>query len=146
MKLHEELYFEITAEGTKEALQKFISFVVSGELDDYFEFSRDFIIYDDNFDFASPNENVTVTFANDDFGIEIDDFDPEDFVEAFCKGSKNVSLCGHLYDIDDEEFRFTSLINEIGYTDTDNVTEFNDELDEEAYKEELRAKKDDYDM
>jgi hypothetical protein len=143
MKLHEELYFEITAEGDKNELQKFISYITSGELDDYFEFSSDFIIYDDNFYSASYGDAVSVTISNDDFGIEIEDFDPEDFLDTFCKGGKEISLWGHLYDIDDEEYRFNSPAGDPCYTNAAKINKFNDELDEEAYKEEQAADEDD---
>ena len=143
MKLHEELYFEITAEGDKNELQKFISYITSGELDDYFEFSSDFIVYDDNFYSASYGDTASITISNDDFGIEIEDFDPEDFLESLCKGGKAISLWGHLYDIDDEEYRFTSPAGDPCYTNAAKINKFNDELDEEAYKEEQAADEED---
>ena len=67
MKLHEELYFEITAEADRETVDKFVAFVTSGELDDFFEFTSDYIIYSDNYNSASYGENVSVTLANDDY-------------------------------------------------------------------------------
>lgn len=143
MKLHEELYFEITAEGAKTALQKFISYITSGELDDFFEFSSDFIIYDDNYYTASEGENVSVTIANDDFGIEIDELDPEDFLDSLCKGGRDISIVGHLYDIDDEEYRFSSAAGDSCYVNVAKIDKFNDELDEEAYKEEAAEDEDD---
>ena len=136
MKLHEELYFEITAEGDKNELQKFISYITSGELDDYFEFTSDFIIYDDNFYSASVADAVSITLSNDDLGIEIEDFDPEEFLDMLCKGGKAISLWGHLYDIDDDEYRFNSPAGDPCYTNTAKIDKFNDELDEQAYKEE----------
>ena len=42
MTLNEELYFEITLKGVKSDLKKFIDFLKSGELDEFFEFSTDF--------------------------------------------------------------------------------------------------------
>ena len=143
MKLHEELYFEITAEGDKNELQKFISYITSGELDDYFEFSSDFIIYDDNFSSADSGNAASITIANDNFGIEIDELDPEDFLDTFCKGGKALSIWGNLYDIDDEEYRFASPAGDPCYTNVAKINKFNDELDEEAYKEEQAEKDDD---
>ena len=55
MILCEELYFEITVTGIKSELKKFISCLKSGELDDFFEFSSDYIktivdaVQDDDF-------------------------------------------------------------------------------------------------
>ena len=50
MTLCEELYFEITLTGTKSELKKFVSFLKSGELDDFFEITSDYINYDDEYD------------------------------------------------------------------------------------------------
>ena len=41
MKLYDELYFEITLKGQKSELVKFIRFLKSGELDDFFEMKSD---------------------------------------------------------------------------------------------------------
>ena len=53
MILCEELYFEITFTGIKSELKKFISCLKSGELDDFFELSSDYISYDDEYAFFS---------------------------------------------------------------------------------------------
>jgi hypothetical protein len=143
MKLHEELYFEITVTGIKSELKKLVSFVNSGELDDFFEFSSDFIIYDD--DFASTNDfgETSIVIANEDYGIEIDEFDPEDFLDVFCKAAKALDVQGNFYDIDDEEYRFVSPEGNISYVNAEDIDEFNDELDAEADAEEAEEK--DYD-
>ena len=60
MTLYEELFFEITVRGKKADLKKFASYVKSGELDDFFEFSSDFISYADNFDDAEPDEESEI--------------------------------------------------------------------------------------
>lgn len=142
MKLHEELYFEITAEGEKNAIEKFAAFITSGELDDFFEFSDDYIIYSDNYESESPFGKVIITLANDDFGIEIDSLDPEEFLDALCSGGKNILIHGHLYDIDDEEYRFISHVGDSSYINSEKI-EFNDELDEEACREEREEIEDD---
>ncbi len=142
MKLHEELYFEITAEADRETVDKFVAFVTSGELDDFFEFTSDYIIYSDNYNSASYGENVSVTLANDDYGIEIDSFNPEDFLDALCSGGKNLFIHGNLYDIDNEEYRFVSHVGDTSYDNSDDI-EFTDELDDEARREESLAD-DDY--
>jgi hypothetical protein len=134
MKLHEELYFEITAEGAKNTINNFVNFITSGELDDFFEFSSDFIVYNDNYPTANDTSKVSITLANDDFGIEIDEFDPEKFLDVLCSGGSSLLIHGHLYDIDDEEYRFISHPGDSCYINAENI-EYSDELDEEAQKE-----------
>lgn len=134
MKLHEELYFEITVEGAKSDVVKFIDYVKSGELDDFFEFSSEYIVYDDNYAISSDIGQVSVSLSNDDYGIEIDSFDPEEFLDALCSGGKMVTIHGNVFDIDDEEYRFISNIGETSYVNTDKI-DFSDELDDEAKKE-----------
>lgn len=142
MKLHEELYFEITAEGTKSAALKFISYLKSGVMDDYFEFDEDMLTYSDNFDDDISTETVSVTLSNDDYGIEIDEVNPESFLRVLCRGGIDLFIHGHLYDIDDEDFVFVSHEGDASFTNVDDM-EFNDELDLEVYKEEL-DERDDY--
>ena len=134
MKLHEELYFEITVEGAKSDVVKFIDYVKSGELDDFFEFSSEYIVYDDNYAISSDIGQVSVSLSNDNYGIEIDSFDPEEFLDALCSGGKMVTIHGNVFDIDDEEYRFISNIGETSYVNTDKI-DFSDELDDEAKKE-----------
>ena len=134
MKLHEELYFEITVEGAKSDVVKFIDYVKSGELDDFFEFSSEYIVYDDNYAISSDIGQVSVSLSNDNYGIEIDSFDPEEFLDALCSGGKMVTIHGNVFDIDDEDYRFISNMGETSYVNTDNI-DFSDELDDEAKKE-----------
>lgn len=134
MKLHEELYFEITVEGAKSDVVKFIDYVKSGELDDFFEFSSEYIVYDDNYAISSDIGQVSVSLSNDNYGIEIDSFDPEEFLDALCSGGKMVTIHGNIFDIDDEEYRFISNMGETSYVNTDKI-DFSDELDDEAKKE-----------
>ena len=134
MKLHEELYFEITVEGAKSDVVKFIDYVKSGELDDFFEFSSEYIVYDDNYAISSDIGQVSVSLSNDNYGIEIDSFDPEEFLDALCSGGKMVTIHGNVFDIDDEEYRFISNMGETSYVNTDKI-DFSDELDDEAKKE-----------
>ena len=141
MKLHEELYFEITVEGVKSDVVKFIDYVRSGELDDFFDFSSQYIVYDDNYAISSDIGQVSVSLSNDNYGIEIDSFDPEEFLDALCSGGKNVTIHGNIFDIYDEEYRFISNAGESSYINTDKI-DFSDELDDEAEKE---NKYDDYD-
>ena len=129
MTLCEELYFEITLTGAKSALKKFISFLKSGELDDFFEFSPEYIIYDDNFEEADPYTETSLTLSNDDYGIEIDEFDTDEFLEVFCRAAKELDVSGSLYDIDDEEYSFKSEPGESYYINARRQAIFNEDED-----------------
>ena len=136
MKLYDELYFEITLEGTKSELKKFVKFLKSGELDEFFEISSDYIVYNDAFAATDEEAQTDIIFTNDDLGIEISSFSPEDFLDVFCKGTRALDVRGHLYDIDDEEYTFRSPKGDSGYlSGADTV--FNDELDEKAAEEDF---------
>ena len=135
MRLHDELYFEIYASGNKADVERFVDFLTSGDLDDFFEITDDYITYSDNYDYASPSEEVSITFANDDIGIEIDSFNPEKLLDVLCVAGKSLSMHGNIFDIDDEEYYFVSHKNDASYVNTDSL-EFADELDEEARREE----------
>ena len=135
MTLCEELYFEITLTGAKTDLKKFISYLKSGELDDFFEFTSDYINYDDEFDGALPEQETSVILSNDDYGIDIDEFDTDEFLEVFCKAAKALDVEGRLFEIDDEEYEFTSAKGDSYYLNAKRTIKFNDELDEKAYEE-----------
>ena len=136
MTLSEELYFDITVEGKKRDLRHFANYLTSGDLDDFFPISDDMIVYDDEYAEKSEEETTSFVFSNDDIGIEIGELDPEDFLDEFCRSSENVDIHGHIYDLNDEEFRFVSPLGDNSYTDVARISRFNDELDEEAYREE----------
>jgi hypothetical protein len=136
MTLCEELFFEITVSGTKSELKKLVSFLESGGLDDFFEYSAEYIDYDDSYSEASEGGETQLVFTNDDFGIEIDEFDTDEFLELFCKAAKNLDARGRLSDIDDEEYSFVSTTGDSYYLNADKMHLFNDELDAEARKEE----------
>ncbi len=133
----EELYFEITLTGAKSELKKFVSFLKSGELDDFFEVLPEYINYDDEFESTSPDKETSVIFSNDDCGVEIDELDTDEFLEVFCKAAKALDVSGRLFDIDDEEYAFVSVPGDSYYLNAKKTKRFNDELDEEAYKESL---------
>lgn len=137
MKLCEELYFEITVEGRREALRRFASYLTSGELDDFFEISENYICYGDDFYEDNGNPDSSLVFTNDDLGIEIDSFDPEEFLDALCRVTVDLDVMGHLYDIDDEEYSFQSLRGDVGYTNQRSIDHFNEESDED-YAERMR--------
>ena len=137
MTLCEELYFEITLSGTKSELKKFVSYLKSGELDDFFEVSSEYIHYDDEFDVADPDKETSLILSNDDYGIEIDEFDTDEFLEVFCKAARALEVEGRLFDIDDEDYAFASTKGDSYYVNAKRNTKFNDELDEKAYEEDM---------
>ncbi len=137
MTLSDELYFEITMTGTKADVKKIAKFLKSGELDNFFEISDDFINYDDSYYDVSDEEETKLVFSNDDYGIEIDEFETEDFLDVLCRAAKTLDIVGSLYDINDEEFNFKSEAGSSYYLDKSKVSFFNEdedkptELDEE---------------
>ena len=76
-----------------------------------------------------------LVFTNDDFGIEIDEFDTDEFLELFCKAAKNLEVSGNFYDINDDEYSFISANGSSYYENSRNIKKFNDELDEVALDE-----------
>ncbi len=116
MTLYDELYFEIKATGAKSEIKNFVSYLKSGELDEFFEFSSDYLSYDDEYAGAGPDEEVSVTISNDDYGIEIDEFHTDEFLEVLCKAGKRLYLKGQLYDADNEEYSFVSEVGDSYYT------------------------------
>ena len=131
MLLCEELYFEITLTGVKSELKKFITFLKSGGLDDFFEFSADYISYDDEYDTTENEGETSIVLANDDYGIEIDELDTDDFLDVFCRAAKNLEAVGSLYDADEDEYRFVSETGEGYYLNSDRISKFNEDLDRE---------------
>lgn len=141
MTLYDEIYFEINAKGAKSDLKKLADFINSGELEDFFDAGSEYISYDDSYD-GSDGEAVLV-FTNDDMGIEIEEFDTDEFLELFCKASRALDVHGTLYDIEDNEFSFTSPKGDSYYYDSSKQVIFNDELDEAAREEEVDDEADD---
>ena len=135
MTLYDEIYFEITASGKKSELQKFISFLKGGGLDDFFEMDSDYLDYDDDFASAGDEGETYVTFSNDDMGIELDEFDVDEFLEVLCRAGKRLDLRGELYDADDDEYRFISAEGDSYYLNAKNINLFNDDLDTQAKEE-----------
>lgn len=135
MTLWDELYFEITLHGPKSELKKFVNFLRSGELDDFFEIASDYIIYDDNYAALDDSADSEIIFTNDDYAVEIEEFDTDEFLEIFCKAAKRLDVYGSLCDADDGEFHFTSAMGDSYYVNSRKAMLFNDELDEVAYNE-----------
>jgi len=136
MTLCEELYFEITVSGIKSELKKFVSFLKSGELDEFFEVEADYIDFHDDYASCADTDESSFVFSNDDYGIEIDEFDSDEFLEVFCKAAKNLDVEGRLFDVDEEEFAFVSSAGDSYYLNAKKIKVFNDELDAHAMKEE----------
>ena len=136
MTLYEELYFDVTLRGPKSEIKKFVSFLRSGELDDFFEITSDYIIYDDSYSEADDATETEIIFTNDDYGIEIEEFDTDEFLEVFCKGAKKLEVYGTLFDSDDGEYQFMSAKEDSYYLNTQKNMVFNDELDEVRRDEE----------
>ena len=136
MILCEEIYFEITFSGVKSELKKMVKFLKSGELDDFFEITSDYISYADEYKDTDDADETEFTFTNDDLGIEVDEFDTEEFLDIICKAGKALDVCGHLYDVSDEEYSFSSEKGNSYYVNARGAQKFNDELDEAAEKEE----------
>ena len=136
MTLYDELYFEITAKGPKSEIKKLVSFLKSGELDDFFEVSREYINLDDNYANVTDEEKTELVFSNDEIGIEIDEFDTDEFLELFSKAAKALEVNGTLYDMDDNEFSFVSPAQDPYYYNA-RTSRFNDELDDVALGEEV---------
>lgn len=135
MTLWDELYFEITLHGAKSELKKFVNFLKSGELDDFFEMSSDYIIYDDGYADADDSAETEIIFTNDDYGVEIEELDTDEFLEIFCKAAKKLDVYGTLYDGEDGEYHFTSAKDDSYYINSRKAMRFNDELDEVALDE-----------
>ena len=130
MILCEELYFDISVIGRKPDLQKFISFLKSGELDDFFEVSPEYIDCEDDYYDANDNTSLKVTFTNDDYGIEIDEFDTDEFLETFCKAGKSLHIKGILYDADGDEYEFLSEEGDSYYVNARKSRKFNEDEDD----------------
>ena len=128
MTLYDELYFEITATGPKSEIKNFVNYLKSGELDEFFEFSTDYINYDDEYATAGPDQEVSVVISNDDYGVEIDEFHTDEFLEVLCKAGRRLYLKGNLFDVDDEEYSFVSQTGDAYYTNA-RLVNFNEDDD-----------------
>ncbi len=137
MTLYEEIYFDISFYGEKSELKKMVKFLKSGELDDFFEIPSDYICYADGYNDSEDYDNTEFTLTNDDLGIEVDEFDTDEFLELICKAGKKLDIRGHLYDSSDEEYSFVSEAGDSYYVNANAAKKFNDELDEAAENEEM---------
>jgi hypothetical protein len=129
MTLYDELYFEIRATGVKSEVKNFINYLKSGELDEFFEFTTDYISYDDDYATADNSSEVSIIISNDDWGIEIDEFHTDEFLEVLCKAGRRLYLKGQLYDADNEEYSFVSEEGDSYYTNALLVKNYNEDDD-----------------
>ena len=129
MILYDELYFDIKITGQKIDIKKFVNFLKSGELDDFFEFSTDYIIYDDEYTERADSDETSIVFSNDDCGIEIEEFDTDEFLEILCKATKSLDVRGQLYDYDEDEYSFISEAGVSYYINAKNINLFNEDED-----------------
>ena len=136
MTFYDELYFEVTVTGAKAEVRKLAQFLLSGELDEFFEVTRDYISYDDNYEDAIDTDKTSLVFTDDDLGVEIDEFNVGEFLEVFCRAAARLDVTGRFYDAEDEEFSFVSPEGDDEYTNAKKIKRFNDELDEERDREE----------
>jgi hypothetical protein len=137
MTLYEEIYFEIIFSGEKSELKKMVKFLKSGELDDFFEITSDFICYADEYKDSDDEAQTEFTLTNDDLGIEVDEFDTDEFLEIICKAGRKLDIRGNIYDSSDEEYSFVSEMGDSYYINANGAKKFNDELDEAAENEEM---------
>ena len=88
-----------------------------------------YIDYDDNFVTAEPEDEISIVISNDDYGIEIDEFHTDEFLEILCKAGKRLYLKGQLFDVDNEEYSFVSQKGDSYYTNALLINEFNEDED-----------------
>ena len=133
MTLCGEFYFEINVVGAKSEVKRLITFLRSGGLDDFFEFTTDFVSYDDDWDDATDTTEVSVTLTNEDYGVEIEELDTDELLEVFCRAAKNLYVAGNLYDMDDDIYSFNSDVGDSYYVNAKKIIKFNEDedLDEE---------------
>ncbi|MBR2930102.1 MAG: hypothetical protein IKC32_02620 [Clostridia bacterium] len=129
MTLCDELYFEITVSGVKSEIRKFVSFLRSGELDEFFEMDSEYIDYKDGYEEQDDTETTGFTLSNDDYGIEIEEFDTDEFLDVFCMAGRALDITGRLFDVDDEEYSFISHAGDSYYLNAKRITKFNEEID-----------------
>lgn len=132
MTFSDELYFEITMTGTKAEVRKMAKFLKSGGLDDFIEFEDDYLSFDDSYASAEDFEETSLTYSNDDYGIEIDELEGEDILDVLCRAARALHVQGTLYDLNDEEYNFKSEAGSSYYLDTSKITFFNEDEDKEV--------------
>ena len=128
MTLYDELYFDITLEGAKADIKKFVAALDSGALDDFFEFDSEQIEYDDGFYTADDAKQTSMSFSNVDIGIEIDELSVFELLDELCKIGRALEIRGEIYDADDDEYRFISHAGDSYYINADKARLFEEDL------------------
>ena len=131
MTLYEELYFDITLEGAKSDIKRFVSALEAGALDDFFEYDSEQLDYDDDFESADDEKETSLSFSNVDIGIEIEEISLYDLLDQLCKISKSLEVRGEIYDIDDDEYRFVSHSGDSYYINADKERLFEEDIEAE---------------
>ena len=103
----------------------------------FFEFSAEYISYDDDYNTGDGKE-LTVILSNEDCGVEIEEFNTDEFLDVFCRAARALDVRGQLYDIDDEEYSFISEAGDSYYVNAKNIKSFNEDDD-------LKEEDEDYD-
>ena len=68
-----------------------------------------------------------------------DEIEAEELLEVICKVTENLDVFGYLYDVDEEEYGFSSEKGDSYYVNSRRAKSFNDELDAVALDEEALA-------
>ena len=129
MILNDEIYFEITLTGPKSEVKRFSKFLKSGGLEDFFEYSDDFLSFDDSYFEVTDEGETSMTFSTDDYGIELEELDTDEFLEVFCRAARALDVSGTLYDVNDEEYNFKSDAGSSYYIDKSKISFFNEDED-----------------
>ena len=132
MTLYDELYFDITLEGAKSDIKKFIRALNCGAVDDFFEFSEEMLDYDDDYESKSDDATVSVSFSNTDFGIEIEELEVFDLLDELCRITRALEVRGEIYDAENDEYRFVSHASDSYYINADREKLFNEEIENPA--------------
>ena len=144
MTLYDELYFEITFTGEFAEIKKISSFIKSGDLDEFIPDASDYIVQDDTEGLTEGAEKTILVFSTDDYGIEIDSFDADEFLDVICRAAKNVYVSGSIYDVDEDEYEFISEEGSSFFLNKRGRISFNDELDTVAREEEDAEEDEEY--
>ena len=129
MTLYDELYFDITVEGTKGDIQKFVRALGSGALEDFFEFDDEQLDFDDGYDAADSGAKTSLCFSNVDIGLEIEELEVFDLLDELCRITRPLEVRGEIYDAENDEYRFVSHAGDSFYINADREKLFNEELD-----------------
>jgi formylglycine-generating enzyme required for sulfatase activity len=86
-----------------------------------------YIDYRDGYEDQDDGEISGFVFTNDDDGIEIDEFDTDEFFDVFCMAGRALDIQGTLFDADDEEYCFVSHAGDSYYLNAKKINKFNED-------------------